>query len=94
MIGTARSELKRWSKEIAEKDDWRRIREDVEVNICRGPDGTETFSLCRSASRIEKERAMHERLAKRIEEGLQTLSRRIDKSTRLLDRGALERQIG
>ncbi|MGH6885863.1 MAG: IS1634 family transposase, partial [Geminicoccales bacterium] len=60
VIGTARSELKRWSKALAEKDDWRRIREDVEIKICRGPDGVETFLLCRSASRIEKERAMHE----------------------------------
>ena len=94
VIGTARSELKRWSKQIAEKDDWRRIREDVEVKICRGPDGMETFLLCRSASRIEKERAMHERFSQRIEEGLQTLARRIDKSTRPLERGALERQIG
>jgi transposase len=94
VIGTARSELKRWSKEIAEKDDWRRIREDVEVKICRCPDGTETFLLCRSASRIEKERAMHERFSQRIEEGLQTLARRIDKSTRPLEHGALERQIG
>jgi transposase len=94
VIGTARSELKRWSKQIAEKDDWRRIREDVEVKICRGPEGTETFLLCRSASRIEKERAMHERFSQRIEEGLQTLARRIDKSTRALERGALERQIG
>jgi transposase len=94
VIGTARTELKRWSKQIAEKDEWRRIREDVEVKICRGPEGTETFLLCRSASRIEKERAMHERFSQRIEEGLQTLARRIDKSTRALERGALERQIG
>jgi len=94
VIGTARSELKRWSKQIAEKDDWRRIREDVEVKICRSPDGTEMFLLCRSASRIEKERAMHERFSQRIEEGLQTLARRIDRSTRPLERGALERQIG
>lgn len=27
VIGTARSELKRWSEQIAEKDDWRQIRE-------------------------------------------------------------------
>ena len=46
------------------------------------------------ASRIEKERAMHERFSQRIEEGLHTLARRIDKSTRALERGALERQIG
>jgi transposase len=94
VIGTARSELGRFAKQIAEKTDWRQLREDVEVKVCRGPDGSETFLLCRSASRSEKEKAMHERFSKRIEEGLQSLGRRIEKSQSALDRGQLERQIG
>jgi len=94
VIGTPRAELRRFAKEMADKTDWRQIREDVEVKICRGPDGSETFLLCRSASRIEKEKAMHERFSKRIEEGLQSLSQRIEKSKTLLDRGAIERQVG
>jgi transposase len=94
VIGTARAELGRFAKQLAEKTDWRQIREDIEVKICRGPDGSETFLLCRSASRSEKEQAMHERFSKRIEEGLQSLGRRIEKSQSALDRGALERQIG
>ena len=94
VIGTARSELRRWAKQIADQTDWRHIREDVEVKICRGPEGAETFLLCRSASRVEKDRAMHERFSLRIEERLQSLSRRIEKSTRGLDRGVIERQIG
>ena len=94
VLGTARSELKRWSRELAERSDWRQIREDVEIKLCRGPDGLETFLLCRSASRIEKERAMHQRFASRIEAGLTSLARRMQASTRALDRGALERQIG
>lgn len=94
VIGTARAELSRWAKQIAEKTDWRQIREDIEVKICRGPEGRETFLLCRSASRMEKEKAMHERFSKRIEEGVQSLARRIEKSQTQLDRGTLERQIG
>ena len=94
VIGTARSELGRFAKQIAEKTDWRQIREDIEVKICGGPDGSETFLLCRSASRSEKEKAIHERFSKRIEEGLQSLGRRIEKSQSALDRGQLERQIG
>ena len=94
VLGTARSELKRWSRQIADKTDWRQIREDVEVKLCRGPDGAETFLLCRSASRLEKERAMHARFCQRIEAGLESLARRIDSSRRRLDRGTLERQIG
>jgi transposase len=94
VIGTARSELGRFAKQIAEKTDWRQIREDIEVKICHGPDGSETFVLCRSLSRSEKEKAMHERFSKRIEAGLQSLGRRIEKSQVALDRGVLERQIG
>lgn len=94
VIGTARAELSRWAKEMADKTAWRQIREDVEVKICRGPDGSETFLLCRSASRMEKEKAMHDRFSKRIEEGLQSLARRIEKSQTALERGELERQIG
>jgi transposase len=94
VIGTPRSELGRFAKQIAEKTHWRQIREDIEVKICGGPDGSETFLLCRSASRSEKEKAMHERFSRRIEEGLQSLGRRIEKSKTALDRGELERQIG
>jgi transposase len=94
VIGTARAELKRWAKQLAEKTAWRQIREDVEIKLCSGPDGSETFLLCRSASRMEKEKAMHERFSQRIEEGLQPLARRIEKSKTALDRGELERQIG
>jgi transposase len=94
VIGTPRAELKHWTRELADKTDWRRIREDVEVKICRGPDGNETFLLCRSASRVEKERAMHERFGQRIEAGLQRMAQRIEKSKRPLDAKVLERQIG
>lgn len=52
------------------------------MKICRGPDSEETFLLCRSASRIDKERAMHERFKARIDAGLDSLERRIDKSTK------------
>ena len=94
VIGTPKAELKRWAKQLAERSDWRHIREDVEVKMCRAPEGSETFLLCRSASRVDKERAMHERFKMKIEEGLARLQRRIEKSKQPLDRGALERQIG
>ena len=94
VIGTPKAELRRWARQLEERTDWRHIRDDVEVKVCRGPDGQETFLLCRSASRVEKERAMHERFARRIEEGLDRLGRRIERSKKLLDRGVIERQIG
>jgi transposase len=94
VIGTPRTELRRFAKQIADKTDWRQIREDIEAKICGRPEGSETFLLCRSVSRSEKEKAMHERFSKRIEDGLSSLGRRIEKSQSALDRGALERQIG
>jgi transposase len=94
LIGTAKSELKKWSREIAEAKDWRTVRDGVEAKLCPGPDGTEVFLLCRSADRREKERAMHARFAKRIEEHLASLGRRIERSRRRLDREAIGRQIG
>jgi transposase len=94
VIGTPKSELKRWVKQIEDSATWRRIRDDVEVKVCRGPESTETFLLCRSAARIEKERAMHDRFKTHIETALASLERRIAKAKKPLDRGAIERQIG
>jgi len=94
LIGTSRGEIKAWSREIAEAKDWQTVREGVEAKLCRGPDGDEMFVLVRSAERREKEKAMHERFAKRIEEGLSRLGRRIERARKPLDRHVIERQIG
>ena len=94
VIGTPKAELKRWAKQIEDSATWRRIRDDVEVKLCRGPELAETFLLCRSAARVEKERAMHDRFKAHIETALASLERRIEKAKKPLDRGAIERQIG
>ena len=65
-----------------------------ESKLRPGPDGDETFILCRSAARREKEKAMHERFEKRIEEGLPSLERRLDKAKKKPNRSQVERQIG
>jgi hypothetical protein len=54
----------------------------------------ETFVLIRSVERREKERAMHERFARRIEDRLTRLGRRMAQARRPLDVRRLERQIG
>src|SRR5258708_29909896 len=94
LIGTPKSELKKWSREIADAKDWRIVREGVEAKHCPGPDGGEAFILCRSADRKEKEKAMHERFSTRIEQGLTSLGHRIEHSRATLERGPIERQIG
>ncbi len=46
------------------------IREGLEVKLCPCPDGGgETYILCRSRDRRQKEQAMHARFENRIEEG-------------------------
>lgn len=94
VIGASRTEVKKWQTEIADADGWQVVRDDVEAKICQRPDDKETFLLCRSKERKEKEQAMHERFAKRIEEGLRPLAHRIFRSKIPLDRGKIERQIG
>jgi transposase len=94
LIGTPKSELKKWSHAMADAKDWRTVREGVEAKLCPGPDGTETFLLCRSADRRKKEQAMHERFAKRIEVRLESLGRRLARSRKRLDRATINRQIG
>jgi len=92
LLGTGRNELRRWSRELSEEQGWLKVREGVEAKLIR--QGPETFLLCRSAERRQKELAMHERFSLRIEEGLRSLDRRLKKARRGLDRGPLERQIG
>ena len=94
ILGAARSEIKKWGKELADKKNWQEVRDGVEVKICQGPDGSETFLLCRSQERATKEKAMHERFCTRIEEALKSMERRIKKSRKHLERGPLERQVG
>jgi len=94
LIGTPKSELRQWARELAAATDWTAVRDGVEAKLCAGPDGVETFVLCRSVERREKEKAMHARFAQRIETGLQTLAGRLARARKPLDRGKLERQIG
>jgi len=94
VIGTPKSELRKWAGALTEARDWHTVREGLEAKQCVGPDGVETFVLIRSVERREKERAMHERFARRIEAGLERLGRRVGRARHPLDVRRLERQLG
>src|SRR5881409_3355398 len=94
LVGTPKSELRKWARAIAEARDWHAVRDGIEAKQCVGPDGLETFVLIRSVERREKERAMHERFARRIEERLVRLGQRVQRARRPLDVRRLERQLG
>jgi transposase len=72
IVGTPKSMLKQFERELL-AGNWRAVREGLEAKLCSAPDGQETFVLCRSRDRREKEKAMHERFEKRIEEGLRRI---------------------
>lgn len=93
LVGTPRSMLKRFQKQLLDGD-WSQVCEDIEVQLVDTPDGKETFVLCRSAGRRQKEKAIHERFLQRIESGLTRLDRELAKSRKRRDRGAIERRIG
>jgi transposase len=73
IVGTPRGLLKRFERELLQQD-WEPIRDGLEVKLCPSPDGRETFILCRSRDRREKEKAMHARFEERIEAGLQKMA--------------------
>ena len=72
IVGTPKSMLKQFERELL-SENWHTVREGLDVKLCPAPDGVETFVLCRSRDRREKEKAMHERFERRIEEGLQRI---------------------
>jgi transposase len=73
VIGASKASLKQFEQQLL-ADDWRQIRKGLEVKLCRSPDGDEeTYILCRSSARREKEEAMHQRFEQRIENELQKI---------------------
>ena len=75
IVGTPRSMLRKYEKQLIASD-WSMVHEGLEVRLCPDPDGgSETFILCRSSERREKEKAMHGKFQTRIEEGLKSLSK-------------------
>jgi transposase len=94
LVGTPKSDLKKWQHRIVEQEGWSEIREGIEVKLCAGPEGPETFILCRSAQRKQKEQAMHERFAQRIRKALESLAGRLERARKPVDARLVERQIG
>jgi transposase len=100
IVGTPKSMLKQFEAELL-KDDWNTICDGVEVKLCQRPrddfeenpaTDPETFILCRSRDRSQKEEAMVRRFEKKIEERLTKMTARCGKQKR--DPMKVEREIG
>jgi transposase len=75
------------------KDDWQQVRPEVEVKRVAIPGGEETYILCRTVGRKEKERAIRTRFSSRMESALKNLSRQVELG-RIKDRFKMERRLG
>ena len=95
LVGAPKSMLKDFERQLLEED-WEQVEADVEVKLCQSPDGArETFVLCRSPGRREKERAMRQRQIEGLEKGLERLKARTQAPTRALrDRDKANRRLG
>lgn len=97
LVGTPKSMLKRFERQLLDERDWTALPEGaVEVKLCAGPEGsTETFVLCRSPLRKEKERAMRARQVERLAAALDKLQASAAAEKRALrDASRAERRVG
>jgi transposase len=92
LVGTPRSKLKSFEQELL-SDDWEQVRPEVEVKLVSIHGGGETYVLCRTSARQDKEKAIRSRFSSRIEDVLGRLEKRV-REGKLKDRGKIERRIG
>jgi len=92
LTGTPRSQMKQFEAELL-KEDWTRVRPEVEVKKVPIPEGEETYILCRTSGRKEKEKAIRNRFSNRMETALKGLEKAIA-TGRLKDRNKMERRLG
>jgi len=93
LVGTSKAMLKKFEQQLLEQD-WEEVQSGVEVRLCPCPDAqSETFVLCRSQGRREKENAILNRFAQNMETGLAKMEARMA-AGKLKDRQRAERRIG
>jgi len=94
IVGTPKSQLRRFEKELTQKENWSEVVPGVEVKMVAHPDGgdQEQFVLCRSVARKEKEAAMLRQQFARLISRLEQIDGSLRK--RAADAGAIERRVG
>jgi transposase len=92
LVGTRRTALRHVERALLEGP-WTQVRDEVEAQLLPIPGGAETYVLCRSTARREKELAIRRRFSTRLEDRLRGLERRVA-TGRLKDRLKIERVLG
>src|SRR5215469_17520198 len=85
--------MKQFETELLNKEGWNQVRPEVEVKKIAIAQGEETYILCRTAGRKEKEKAIRGRFSSSMERALQGLEKTIAKG-QLKDRNKMERRLG
>jgi len=93
LVGTPRSQMRQFEAELLHKEGWSQVRPEVEVKKVAIPQGEETYILCRTAGRKEKEKAIRRRFSSSMERALRGLEKTII-AGRLKDRNKMERRLG
>lgn len=102
IIGTNKALLKKFEQELL-KQDWKTIREGIEVKLCQMPKdededdsnsthNNEMFILCRSSARKEKDQKIVQKSADKIAARLTKMTERCEKQNR--DQLRVAREIG
>jgi transposase len=93
LVGTPKAMLKKIEQKLLEQS-WEEVQPGVDVKLCCLPEGTdETFVLCRSQGRKEKENAILNRFVTRLESKLDNLSQRAE-TGKAKNKQNVERRIG
>ena len=92
LVGTPRSQMKQFEAELLQED-WTQVRPEVEVKKVAIAQGEETYILCRTAGRKEKEKAIRNRFSGSMEKALNGLEKTLALG-RLKDRHKMERRLG
>jgi transposase len=93
LVGTPKAMLKKFEQQLLDQR-WEEAQPGVDVKLCRSPEGTEeTFILCRSLGRKEKENAILNRFVTRLETALAKMVAQAENG-KLRDRQKVERRIG
>jgi hypothetical protein len=94
LVGTPKAQLRRYEQALLEKENWQQVEPGIEVKLLAHPDGRgqECFVLCRSAARLQKEKAMLELQRQRLGEKLAQIDAGLRR--RPADADRTERRIG
>jgi CRISPR/Cas system-associated protein endoribonuclease Cas2 len=93
LVGTPKAMLKKFEQQLLSQA-WEEVQSGVEVRLCPLPDSQgETFVLCRSQGRREKENAILNRFVQNMEAGLAKMEASMAFG-KLQDRQKAERRIG